>query len=92
MNQLGIFDICHKRHKGNAASKAANPRAASKQQTHEQILAIFRRKGNQTSKDIAQMLNKPLNAISGRLSELKLLGKIRGTGERRDGSEILELL
>ncbi len=90
MNQLSIYDICHKKHKGNANSKAANPKAKSKQETHEKILQLLRVNGRLTGKEIAIMLGKPFNAISGRFSELKLMNKIRGTGIRKDGSEVLE--
>jgi hypothetical protein len=37
-----------------------------------------------TSKEVAEWLESPLNAISGRISELKAMGKIQQIG-RRDG-------
>jgi predicted transcriptional regulator len=45
-----------------------------------------------TSKEIAEFLNRPLNAISGRLSELKAIGKIEKTGQRRDGAAELRAI
>ena len=91
MNQLGIFDITARKHKGNAASKAANPKAQAKKESHEKILELLRMNGRLTAKEISILLGKPFNAISGRFSELKMLGKIRGTGVRKEGSELLEV-
>lgn len=91
MNQIGIWDICQRRHKGNVASKAANPKQSHKKEMHEKILELLRVNQRLTAKELAIMIGKPFNAISGRFSELKALKQIRGTGIRRDGSELLEV-
>jgi len=92
MNQVSIFDITYRKHKGNASSKAANPRQSSKALVQGQILELLQVNKRLTGKEIALMLGKPFNAISGRFSELKALSKIRGTGIRKDGSELLEAM
>lgn len=45
-----------------------------------------------TAKEVAAKLGKEFNAVSGRKKELQALGLIRGTGERRDGSEVLKAI
>lgn len=89
MNQIGIFDVCYKKHKGNSNSKAANPTKERKSVVQDKIVQLLSRK-RMTGKEIAEILGKPFNAISGRFSELKALKRIRGTGVRKDGSELLE--
>jgi len=91
MNQTSIFDVTYRKHKGNANSKAANPKLSSKAITQAQILELLAVNKRLTGKEIAVMLGKPFNAISGRFSELKAAEKIRGTKERRNGSEVLEI-
>ena len=78
------FDICANRHRGNAASRAANRRVA-KSEDRELVLGIIKSKGITYSKEIAAIMEKPLHTISGRLSELKALGLIEDTGERVEG-------
>jgi len=87
MNQT---DICFNRHKGNAASVAANPAQSSKHLTKAKILELLAVNGQLTGKEIAVLLGKDLHKISGRLSDLKAEKLIRGIGLRRDGAEILE--
>ena len=91
MNQIGIFDITSRRHKNNPSSRAANPKQSSKAIIQGQILELLQVNKRLTGKEIALMLGKPFNAISGRFSELKAMAKIRGTGIRKDGSELLEV-
>ncbi len=92
MNQTNIFDICHNKHKGNKSSVQANPKRESKIITQMAIVLLLAENGSLTGKEIAHLLSKPFNAISGRLSELKAANKIKGTGRRFDGSEYLELV
>lgn len=84
-------DICSNRHRGNAASVAAFTQAQLKFGTQrEEIYALLRsRRMGLTSKEIAPHFGWPLNAMSGRLTELKRDGKIRGTKQRRNGAEVL---
>ena len=42
-----------------------------------------------TSKEIAQRTGWALHTFGGRLAELKAAGKIRATGEKRYGAEVL---
>lgn len=84
-------DVTANRHKGNAASIDANPSEAAKRESHRQILAFISFMGKATSKAIARELGKPLNAVSGRVSELKALGEIEETGERDEGCNVLRI-
>lgn len=90
MNQTSLLDICARKHRNNSASKAANPNRQSKQLIQGQILELLAINGPLTGKEIAVMLGKQLNTISGRFSDLKAAGKVRGIGVRRDGAEVLE--
>lgn len=90
-------DVCANRHKGNQESRDANPCQEAKNRGQEEIFSLiesadFYRSGGLTSKEIGKMLNKPLNAISGRISELKAMRLIEPTGERRDGAAVLRLI
>lgn len=95
MSQLELrfdgSDICRNRHKGNESSKAANPKREAKRKMHQQIIGMLCR-NTLTAKQIARALDVPFNTISGRFSELKAMGKIRGTGQRFEGSEYLEII
>lgn len=87
---MTLFDVCENRHKGNSESIAAH---AKVDKTRGQIEVIEALKFcPRTSKELAEYLNRPLNAISGRLSELKMLGIIEATGERRAGAAELRLI
>ncbi len=65
-----LFDICETRHGGNAHSVAANKRA-DKLADRQAIIEFLRAHGKGYSKEIARAMKKPLNALSGRFSELK---------------------
>ena len=91
LNTLPLWDICENRHKGNIESLAANPTTEHKRDSHERILNFLRVNGNRTSKELAYYFGKQLNVISGRISELKAIGAIEPTGERRDGAAVLRL-
>lgn len=86
-----LFDVCANRHRGNAESRAANPTREAKAQSHELILAELRLRGPMTSVELAAAMGTRVNCISGRLSELKAAGRIRKTGEIRDGCAVLEM-
>lgn len=88
--QYTIEDICQQKHKGNKSSQAANPHRQSKAKMKEEILALLRH-NNLTGKQIAELLNVPFNAISGRFSELKASGDIEATCDRIEGSCVLRI-
>lgn len=83
-------DICSSKHGGNAESVEANGRVDKRQGQRDVIATLTN--ARLTSKEIAVRLGKPLNCISGRLSELKMAGVIMPTGVRRDGSAELRLI
>lgn len=87
-------DICENRHGGADTSIGAF------QNTSETLRILDRQKiltfmtgtpQGLTSKELAFLLDKPLNAISGRLSELCRDEQIEDSGERRDGCRVLRL-
>jgi predicted transcriptional regulator len=84
-------DITQNKHGGNANSKAAfgGIKDELKPRQREVYLYIICANGI-TCKDIAEAMNTGMNAISGRLPELKAMGKIKVTG-RRDGCAIYQI-
>ena len=85
------WDICAARHHGNGESVAANPAPEAKRAMHRAILALFESRPYLTSKQIAYAVGRPLNSISGRLSELLAMGLIERTGARADGAAVLRV-
>jgi len=86
-------DITKNKHGGNAQSNAAFEKI-EKTLTHRQNDVLWAidwlhqlSKEGVISRDIAWKLNAPLNAISGRITELKAMGKIKQIG-RRDGCAV----
>jgi len=96
--QLGIIqktnetmkDITQNKHGGNANSAAAYETIADTltNRQNDVLSALLRHPAGMTSKEVAEWLESPLNAISGRISELKAMGKIKEAG-RRDGCAVL---
>lgn len=85
-------DVCISRHRDNAASVAANERIRnSKSAFRAAVYELGRMLGEFTSKEIAVKLDKPLNSVSGRISELKAAGLIEETAYRRDGCAVLRV-
>lgn len=88
MTQLTIDEILRmsadpsaRKHKGNEQSVAAHKRILhTKADTYDQILRFIRSRGRATGFEVAAYLGKPLHAISGRLSELKAMNKLRKVG------------
>ena len=70
VEQLLTDDICKNRHLGNEQSETANHKC-DKDSDRQKVLEYFEKHDNGTSKEIARYLGKPLNCISGRLTELK---------------------
>ena len=83
-------DITSNKHGGNANSSAAYETIADTltNRQNDVLSALLRHPAGMTSKEIAKWLESPLNAISGRISELKVMGRIREAG-RRDGCAVL---
>jgi predicted HTH transcriptional regulator len=83
-------DICSNKHHGSLESKDAfNSMRGSINAMHEEALAAIDKFGPLTSKELAQILCRPVHSVSGRCSELKALLYLEKTGERRDGSAVL---
>lgn len=85
---LPLFDICKNKHKGNRNSIAANLRALpTKQRVKDLILNILAdHPEGLICHEIAEILGKPLNTFSGRLSDLKAEGLIVEVGERNNAA------
>jgi len=81
-------DITKNKHGGNAQSNAAFEKIeetlTGSQNAVISVISLYK---SVTSKEVAYRLNKPLNAISGRITELKAMGKIKQIG-RRDGCAV----
>lgn len=89
VKQLSIFDICERKHHGNARSVEARARTnvtGRRKQVYDFIVRC--KETGATSHEISQALGIPLHAISGRISELKLIGRVIVVGER-NGADIL---
>lgn len=89
MKQLSIFDISERKHGGNPRSIEARARTNITGR-RKQVLDYVTSRGVEgaTSHEISKALGLPMHAISGRLSELKALGKVRVSGVR-NGADVL---
>ena len=87
---LRYDDICTNKHGFNEQSVEANKKVM-KQRDKRTVLNFIASQGRGHSKEIARYMSKPLNCISGRLSELKADGIIIDTGLREEGCAIYEL-
>jgi len=83
-------DICSNKHQQNTQSREANKRV-NKEIDRLRVLTIIREKGQATSKQIANIMGKGLNQISGRITELKADAIIEDTGLRRDGCAVFRV-
>lgn len=81
-------DICENRHTGNAESVRANPLEFYKTKDRYRVHEIIQSRNGITSKGIAEIMGRPLNCISGRISELKQAGEVEAIG-RENGCAIL---
>ena len=77
-------DICKNKHRGNEQSITANEKVLKKKDRNF-ILEYLEKNGEGYSKNLARAMNKQLNQISGRLSELKADGLIEATGLISEG-------
>jgi predicted Rossmann fold nucleotide-binding protein DprA/Smf involved in DNA uptake len=90
MHQQSLLDICANRHKGSPESIAANPSQDAKRMVYKVITDLLTIQP-MTSKEIAGAMNTTINCISGRLTEMRALGKVYKTGVRREGAAELAL-
>lgn len=89
--ELPLFDICESRHGGSETSIEAN-RKVDKAGDRQRVVEAFQKMGGKGySKQIARILHKPLNSLSGRLSELLAMGILEKTEDRAEGCAILRL-
>ena len=88
-----IDDVTQSRHQGNAQSIDANKRAEfGKGYWRARVIAFATNRGDGfTLKDLCNSFGRPLNALSGRISELKRDRVLVDTGRRRDGCAVLTL-
>jgi hypothetical protein len=89
---LDQIDVCENRHRNSPESIDAFEKVKhSKQAVYGRIMFLAQQRGERgvTSHEVAGALGRPLNCISGRLSELRMMGKLRKSGERRNGAAVL---
>lgn len=89
---LDQIDICENRHKGSPESKDAFDRVkGTKQLMYDRImfLAQQRKEYGITVHEVSHQFGKTPNAVSGRLSELRMMGKLKKSGIRRNGAAVL---
>lgn len=84
-------DITKNKHGGNAQSNAAFEKIeetlTTRQKTVYSIIYHRYQHAGATCKEIAKIFGVGMNAISGRITELKRMGKIKQSG-RRDGCAV----
>jgi len=96
VDQFDLFrtnsgDICANRHGGNTESREAfNKAQHGRTKNCLRILEAIKEAGEHglTAKEYSATSGRPLNAISGRFTDLKKDKLIIKTGERRDGSAV----
>lgn len=90
---MNSLDITAQKHRGNTASNDAYSLGAPHHcAVREAIFTHLQQFGPMTSKEIGRAFSMSLHTFSGRLSEMRRSGRIRGTGERRGNAEILEIV
>lgn len=87
-------DPSENRSRGNSESRKAHERVLrSKPETYRRILQFVRSKGTQgaTVHEIAMALGygPAINKVSGRLSELKAMSRLRKTGTRNNAAVLV---
>lgn len=89
---LPLFDVTARKHGGNEQSQNANPSPASKAKSREMVFNVLNIRGHRgaTCREISQVLNRPMHAISGRITELIAEGRARKSAWRnRDGGRVI---
>jgi DNA-binding CsgD family transcriptional regulator len=90
--QIGLFDVCARKHGGNKQSVVANLRIEPHKQTRrERIYArlILAGTHGMTTKELAQVEGLELHKVSGRASELLAMERIYRTNAVRDNGSVL---
>ncbi len=83
MMQLGLFDICRRKHGGNAQSEGANMSvSSSKHVQRSQILGEIQARGGATCDELEQALALSHQTCSARCSELLKEGAVKRIGVR----------
>jgi hypothetical protein len=83
-----LFDVCAGKHGGNEQSvDAFESVKGGMRVAHIAILKFLELRGDHgaTAQEYADRLGVPINKVSGRFSELKLMGRIEKTGVRNRG-------
>lgn len=91
---LDMIDICENRHRGAETSIAAFEKVKhTKQLMYDRIMYLAQQRKDYgiTVHDVSHQFGKTPNEVSGRLSELKMLGKLKKSGLRRNGAAVLIL-
>jgi len=86
MNQIGLFDICRNRHRGNPESETANIRISrAKSGIRERVLEYIRSEGidGATCSEIEEALKLSHQTASARCAELKKLKLVAASGKHR---------
>jgi hypothetical protein len=87
-----MLDVTRHKHRGNRNSEAAFEEGKQRFAKHyPDVVSFLFTFESGTSKAIAAYYGIPLNALSGRLTELKAKGIIYDTGVREDGCGVLKL-
>lgn len=87
-----IADICERKSKGHRNSKRANLVARkSAPSMRKRLLALLEERGvaGITGKEFARIVDKPFNAVSGRLSNAKTDGLIVEVADVEDGAVVV---
>jgi hypothetical protein len=92
--QLALIfrDPSARKHKNNPCSVDAHTRVVpTKAAAWKRIMDLIKARGEfgLTSKECAAAFGVQLNTISGRFSELRAMGWIKGNGQRRDNAAVL---
>src|SRR6184192_2913738 len=80
-----VYDVCSNRHKGNKESQAAFAKIKDRLTGMQLVvLDLIRESGDRgmTCDEISAKMGRGENCYSGRISELKRLGKIKKNGTR----------
>jgi hypothetical protein len=75
-------DVCQSRHGGNQHSANANKRV-SKAADREAVYSLIKQAADgRTLKELCAIMGKTPNALSGRITELKMIGRVEVNGTR----------
>lgn len=89
---LDEIDICESRHRQSPESQDAFEKVKhTKQLMYDRIMFLAQQRKDYgiTVHEVAGAVGKQVNCVSGRLSELRMMGKLRKSGLRRNGAAVL---